>query len=374
MNREKFSVISVSFCSSFRRETQEKAPASRRGFTLVELLVVIAIIGILIALLLPAVQAAREAARRMQCTNHLKQFGLALHNYSSTHGSFPPGNIVDSVPGGPAPSRNAYPEWPYFFVHLFAYLERAELADIADELLGRPHVLPWQDNSADDWPAGIQTSETVFFCPSDGQGGIRVAAGSLPAANYATNTVPLFKSNYLGLFTGENADDVNTEILLQSGYSNSLPASNPDAERLRRLQAVFGVNRGAAFKDITDGTSSTIAVVEYLTGTPMDLRGWFWTAQAGASLIFTKNTPNSSASDVLIGPAGEWCYPATNQPENNLPCVGGGPQTASPRSRHPGGVNILLCDASVHFVTDNIDLTVWQALGTIRGEEVVEFP
>ena len=343
-----------------------------RGFTLVELLVVIAIIGILVALLLPAVQAAREAARRVQCTNNLKQFGLALQNYHSARGSFPPGNVVDAAPGGAAPRRNLRPEWPYLIVHLFAHLERPALAAIVDELLGRPHLLPWFSNSADDWPAGIETAPVdVFFCPSDGLGGVRIAPGSLPASPYATNSVSLFKSNYLGLFSGDDVSFVDREIVLQGIYSTPLPA---DADELSRKQAVFGVNRGASFKQITDGASSTIAVVEYLTGTQEDLRGWFWTSQAGASLIFTKNTPNSSAHDVLIGPAGEWCNPQTNLPAQNLPCIGGGPQTAASRSQHPGGVNTLMCDGSVHFTNDSIDRTIWQALGTIQGDEVAQLP
>ena len=350
--------------------SRSRQVAVRLAFTLVELLVVIAVIAILIALLLPAVQSAREAARRIQCTNNQKQFGLALHNYHSAHGTFPPGNVVNSTPGALAPRRNTPPEWPYFIVHLFPYFERADLGAIADELFSRAHLLPWQSNSADDWPSGIETAAVnVFFCPSDGFGGVRIAAGSLPAAPYATNSVALFKSNYLGLFTGDNADDVNNEVLLEGNYSSPLPSAT-EQQRLKLSQAVFGVNRGAEFKEIQDGTSSTIAVVEYLTGTEEDLRGWFWTSQAGAALIFTKNTPNTSARDVLIGPAGEWCNTRTNLPGDNLPCVGGGPQTAASRSRHPGGVNTLMCDGSVHFISDSINLTTWQDLGTMQGGEV----
>jgi len=140
-------------------------------------------------------------------------------------------------------------------------------------------------------------------------------------------------------------------------------------------KAVFGVNRGARIRDITDGTSSTLIMVEYLTGVPnaphpFDLRGWFWTSQAGYGLIFAWSSPNSSSPDILCG----HCAPETNQPSMNLPCEHGGSslseafrRTATSRSRHPGGVNVVLCDGSVHFINEVIDVFTWQAMGTINS-------
>ena len=135
---------------------------------------------------------------------------------------------------------------------------------------------------------------------------------------------------------------------------------------------MFDVNRGAKIRDITDGTSHTLIMVEHLTGTKDDIRGWFWTTHAGASVIFAWVTPNSSSPDRIA-----WCNANTNLPEMNLPCVVAAhiyPVTATSRSRHPGGVNVVLCDGSVHFISDSIDVNLWRAMGTIDGGEVVQVP
>jgi len=330
-----------------------------QGFTLVELLVVIAIIAILVAMLLPAVQSAREAARRIQCTNNLKQLGIALHNYHSAHGKFPPGMISD-------PGAFGAPQWPYLIVHLLPFFEEQGLSDIFH--IGQLSLpTPFSDNSANVWPSEMENAVVdTLFCPSDGYGD-KQARGTAP------NSVNLFKSNYLGIFNGAELQD----FMAESPGVYSVPGpSHPGYE------AVFGVNRGARIRDITDGTSSTLIMVEYLTGVknaphPFDLRGWFWTSQAGYGLIFAWSSPNSSSPDVLCG----HCAPATNQPSMNLPCVHGGSslqeafrRTATSRSRHPGGVNVVLCDGSVHFINEVIDVQLWQGMGTINRGEVVQVP
>ena len=327
------------------------------AFTLVELLLVIAIIAILFALLLPAVQAAREAARRIQCSNNLKQFGLALHNYHGVHGTFTPGTISTDTHVG----LFAAPEWPYLIVHLLPYFEQGALSDVVTI---KPR-LPWptHPNSGSIWPQEIQTaSVSMFQCPSDGLGGVRWD----PNGNQfitATNTAKLFKSNYLGVFSGGNMQDVAYEAPYPGAYDPASPAHPYH-------QAVFGINRGAKIRDITDGTSNTLLMVEYLTGTMDDARGWFWTSQAGASIIFAWVTPNSNAPDQLCGVT---CAPNSHQPEMNLPCKDEPSlyaRTATSRSQHPGGVNALLADGSVPFVSDSIDVTIWRAMGTINGGEV----
>src|SRR5262249_18205775 len=137
-------------------------------------------------------------------------------------------------------------------------------------------------------------------------------------------------------------------------------------------QAAFGFNYGARFGDFQDGTSNTMVFGEYLTGlpeseAPEDFRGAIWVDMPGLSQIYTRSTPNSSSPDVFF-PKGR-CY---NRQELNLPCTIGAKEemTAASRSRHPGGVNVLMGDGSVHFVNQGISLKVWRALGTIAGGEV----
>ena len=336
-----------------------------RGFTLVELLVVIAIIAILVALLLPAVQAAREAARRMQCNNNLKQFGLALHNYHSAHGRFPPGTISKDE-GGEGIFRK--PEWPYLIVHLLPFLEQQGMLDLLD--VNPPLTSPSRYNAANVWPQGIQTaSVSTFQCPSDGYGDKRL---NMDALLGYTNTAKLFRSNYLGIFSGANMQDV----AFRSGESGLYTPGSYSSQFIRAYgargeRALFDINLSTKIRDITDGTSYTLMMVEHLTDNAF--RGWFWTSQASASVIFAWVTPNSSSPDHLSG-----CdLPGVNQPEMNLPCVEEShlyPRTATARSRHPGGVDVVLADGSAHFISDTVDVNLWRALGTIQAGEVNQQP
>ena len=324
-------------------------PLDRRtksAFTLVELLVVIAIIGILVALLLPAVQATREAARRVTCANNVKQLGLAMHNYHDVHRSFPPGNISNGSP----PAVFYPPEWPYLLLHLLPFLEETALSDQMDWKLPPP----WSAGAAAVWPKLGALSVGTFYCPSD-----------IGTRSWDHPTVPIknmFKSNYLGVFPGFELKDV------------TLDAFTPDPKK----RTLFGLNRGTRIKKISDGTSKTMCIVEYLRGVDTqsaagDLRGWFWTMQAGAGTIFAATTPNSSGPD--LANSGH-CDPEHNRPDLNLPCqvVSVDNSFAGSRSRHPGGVHALLCDGSVHFVSDEIDLAIWRAMATIGNGEMVEIP
>ena len=324
------------------------------GFTLVELLVVITIIGILIALLLPAVQAAREAARRMQCANNMKQLGLALHNYHAAVGSFPAGFINNYIAGceGGRPGHDGYCVYNYpqfsYMPRLYPYLEQQSVYKLMDF-----RVQNWWVRGV--WPdAATGTVVSTLLCPSDGLGLEVIPANSLPDS---TNNVPTTKGNYLAFFNGWELNDVGDE-------GNSLK------------RAAFGINRGAKIRDIVDGTSNTMVMAEYLRGTPTDLRGDFWTFQAGGACLFTRVTPNSSAPDVLV-PNREWCNgPEHDLPNKNLPCIQSntsnwGDTTAASRSRHPGGVHTLLADGSVQFVSESVDLLIWRGLATIGGGEIL---
>ncbi len=309
----------------------------RKGFTLVELLVVIAIIGILIALLLPAVQAAREAARRSQCSNNLKQIGLGLHNYHDTHKSFPIGTVGYPLPWG-------YPQWSNYLMAILPFCEQQALYDGLAPIL-KLRVYPWDSHPNTVFPASVQNvGVESFLCPSDSRGG-KFGVGPAFGAH-------LFKTNYLGIYSGMNEQDVLDEA------SNS-PAFNP----LRK--GVFRYNRAANFAEFTDGTSNTLVFAEYLKGiNDGDSRGSPWTARAGRQFLHVQLTPNTNIPDESI-PYPSFCEAHNNVPQMNLPCVGVWSTTnnVAARSMHPGGVNGLLGDASVHFFTETINVDTWRSLG-----------
>jgi prepilin-type N-terminal cleavage/methylation domain-containing protein/prepilin-type processing-associated H-X9-DG protein len=324
----------------------------RQGFTLIELLVVIAIIGVLIALLMPAVQQAREAARRTQCTNNLKQIGLALHNYHDFARTLPPGTINrNDIPAGPygRPPRTTY------IVHVLPYIEQDGLYNAINfEGLPVNPGLTWFGNN----PTVTRHVINTFYCPSDGVGGQTKTCGLTAWGESA----PHFLSNYMAFFSGPNVSFIDT--------------------RDSKYMSAFGLNRGSRFKDFTDGLSRTMIWGEYLTGTDHDYRGFIWSDKSGGSQIWAYLPPNSSLPDVLspnVPPpplaTKPWCYHA---PELNLPCRNGVSEamglanldhTAASRSRHPGGVNVLLGDGSISFVSESIDLLVWRAAATVAGGE-----
>lgn len=330
--------------------SQGKRPLKgfRPAFTLVELLVVIAIIGILIALLLPAVQAAREAARRMQCSNNLKQIGLAFHNYHSALNTFPLGYGPMVVPYGsgqaqPPGSGGGEWAWP---LRLLPYLEQAALAQ----------KIPWHINYSGhphpDYNYIVAAQIPTFLCPSD--------PGSPNPYNHdGTCTSPADRRH------GRMSYGGNFGIGPQEGpiiSATSLPTRQPT----QRIRGVLSYNWGARFQDIPDGTSNTLLMSELIVGVGCTIRGTH-TYDEGP-LYMHDYSPNDRTPDQV-----RWC---SNQDKvsTRAPCIQISKQNMvlhNSRSYHPGGVNVCLCDGSVRFISENIELRTWQYLGTPDGGEVI---
>jgi prepilin-type N-terminal cleavage/methylation domain-containing protein len=297
----------------------------RRGFTLIELLVVIAVIAVLMALLLPAVQQAREASRRAQCKNNLKQLGLALQNYHDTFKRFPPGAIYDfETPAG----NNA--TW---ISMILPYIEQVALYDRANWNLDFANTV-----APDNPPAEIvSVSIPNMSCPSDPDHG-KLALGIFRRGNYAAN----------------------------SGIGPFHSVSNPN-DPTRTYPGPFTMNSSRSLRDFTDGMGSTVLVSELRNSKLNDFRGVMHYPEG--PLYQHDRVPNTSIPDESRG---SYCLSSPR-----VPCVGTSTTANdraliySARSAHTGGVQVTLADGSVRFVSENIDLTTWQALGTHGGGEIL---
>jgi len=354
----------------------------RQGFTLIELLVVIAIIAVLIALLLPAVQAAREAARRAQCTNNLKQLGLGLANYESSHSCFPIALVygVGVVPCKSPGFGQGCQNTPWF-VLMLPFIEQGPLYNSFNASIGMegPPV-----GSAP--LGGFVVNSTVFTtkilsfqCPSDSQNTFGFAVlstatgGAIPAYPFSPT-----KGNY-GINVG------NTD------YGGVASGRYPTLYRL----APFASNTSGTgpltirVASVTDGLSNTHFLSEILQGASDDTRGTVWFDDPGSGSYMTRFTPNgildflgsginvdvvaSFVTGVGHSPPhpGELC---DSQPAQMLPCFNSSSEGAAfsgTRSRHPGGVNTLFGDGSVHFMKSSINPQTWIGLGTISSGEVI---
>jgi prepilin-type N-terminal cleavage/methylation domain-containing protein/prepilin-type processing-associated H-X9-DG protein len=316
-----------------------------RGFTLVELLVVIAIIGVLVALLLPAVQAAREAARRLQCANNLKQVALATLNFESLNGFLPAGALFCEEVDRQRCDQTLR-EYSMFLL-ILPYLEETLLEEGYD-----------YDQRIYNWRNGIvslaQTS--TYVCPTDNAAGRR--SGSFARSNYvvcfgSTNLAPLLSQDGQSIYPSTRSFDLDFD------------GPMVETDGVFRLQAS---KKGRKLSKITDGTSNTVMASELIAGqeAPPDCRGLWILVTAGGSMYTHGITPNSSVPDELTS----GCCPG---PDVFPPCVkvpvyiG----TAGARSRHPGGVNAMFVDGHVQFKNDTIDLLVWQSLATIYGGETI---
>ena len=350
-----------------------------RGFTLIELLVVIAIIAILIALLLPAVQQAREAARRTQCRNNLKQLGLALHNYHDVYNTFPP-NGANAPSEGPSCGGRFNQSWLTWsgMAMLLPYLEQANIYNQIN------FSNQWNCNA--DYPANYAAARAripAITCPSDPGSSIRYTADMSPTS--------------YGFSAGTNSDWSQSTV--NSGFAT--------------------LWKGASIRDITDGTSNTIAMSElqigqnngaYIAG--VKPRVPYYRVVTGSRLEWANSTaghtfdPRSPAHVAVVntyyqnclamydagsgwnGSSDEqgrfWAAGRTYWSPYHTTFIGpnAGPScdvdtsttdidVKEPSSYHTGGVTVLLADGSAKFTSENIDQVVWMGAGTINKSEVL---
>ncbi len=298
----------------------------RAGFTLVELLVVIAIIGVMVGLLLPAVQAAREAARRMSCSNNNKQLGLALHNYHDTFSRFPTGVLADRLNLSLTAAGRTNPGRMSWMPSLLPFLEQAPLYD---------QLSPYMSSrTSNNFPSALMnTPIPALMCPSDPGSPKTGEQHSTPGQDPPHDRDDGFHGNYL-LCHG------STEVTEANSTS---------------LDGMFFYMSRTRFADIIDGTSNTVMGAEVLlvreTSGQRDWRGRYYRADHLSSIFSTFQSPNTMLADKMrTCEAGNPIY---------APCTAStNPQVIYARSRHPGGVQVLLGDGSVRFVAESIDTQI----------------
>lgn len=325
-----------------RRSLRHGTGAS--GFTLVELLVVIAIIGLLVAVLLPAVQSAREAARRAQCTNNIRQICLGMIGHHDIHGHFPHGvyNYIDSTFHTPPPYNDTQDRRCWFH-DVLPFIEQLGLYEKFDQ-----HMQTGKSALA--FPL-LATPVPTFMCVSDGLspklntfwGGL----DGLPTQGFSGNYVACTGDDYFNPSIGPNGLPINS--LVSSSQLNGL------------FFAISEVRVG----QITDGTTHTAAISELILSPDTDshdIRGRYYNPAHGGVFFSTRVPPNTLVPDRF-----NWC---SDNPVERAPCVWSGSNMfVSARSYHPGGVNMGMADGSVHFVRDSVDAAAYKAAGSRDGNE-----
>jgi prepilin-type N-terminal cleavage/methylation domain-containing protein len=326
-----------------------------KAFTLVELLVVIAIIGVLVALLLPAVQSARESARRSQCVNNLKQYGLATLSFEAAHSRFPLGTTNDLNRGG----ITAIPNDRYCWFHdMLPYIEQVALSDGLKE-----HLKTAKNASVMNYLPALSAIIPSAMCPSDpASPKTETAAPSLPPLSNGPGQG--FHGNYMGCATSGFFDKIDPEGTLQ--WAERYQGMN-GLKISRNLDGIIFPKSKVTMSQVTDGSSNTLLYSELILvkdGTLNDIRGRYSNPIHGNVYFSTRRTPNSSEPDRHT-----WCGGSQAPPE--APCITPNRGLAlAARSYHTGGVNACNADGSVHFISDSINPIVYRAFGSRDGEEV----
>jgi prepilin-type N-terminal cleavage/methylation domain-containing protein/prepilin-type processing-associated H-X9-DG protein len=314
----------------------------RSAFTLVELLVVIAIIGVLVALLLPAVQSAREAPRRTQCTNNLKQIALGTQNYGDVYSGVYTAGVYACC-------------WGTWIVGLLPYVEQKALYDQYKYFGAVQNAAnnAVSQNDLDTRYGGAmnlnvtKTQIPAYLCPSDPKTNTTAARGGITSHNYVANfgNTTMRRTATFGKWsTGQPNMFNGAPFVLVDSY-----ATIPQSVR---------------FAEVVDGTSNTLAFSETVKGQNNDLRGFSWWSYAAHFETFLP--PNSSQPDIMQTIS--YCKPGGINP----PCAAAttaNPENMAARSRHPSGVVASFCDGSVKFISNNVAIDTWRAIGTIHGGE-----